>query len=283
MINIFGCGFVGGEFAKQFPNNVIINGREDLVPKSNKILYFISTVDNYNIYDNPHLDIDTNLSILISVLENCKNLYGNEFEFNFVSSWFVYGKVPFPAKEDSTCNPQGFYSITKRCAEQLLMSYCSTFHIPYRILRLANVIGVGDQKVSKKKNALQYMIKQLVLGEEISLYEGKILRDLIDVRDVAKALDLILSTGNLNEVYNVGNGIGYSFEDIVYEIQRLKGRGKIKRIPIPEFHKTIQVKDFFLDTSKIKELGYYPSFDIMNTLSEIADKYEILFRDSGIQ
>ena len=282
MINIFGCGFLGGEFANQLPDRVIVNSRNDLIPKSNKILYFISTVDNYNIYDNPHLDIDTNLSLLISVLENCKNLYGNEFEFNFVSSWFVYGKVPFPAREDSVCNPQGFYSITKRCAEQLLMSYCSTFHIPYRILRMANIIGIDDKKVSKKKNALQYMIKQLILNEEVSLYEGKILRDLIDVRDAARALDLVLSKGNLNEVYNIGNGIGYSFEEIVYKIQELKGRGNIKRIPIPEFHKTIQAKDFFLDTSKLDSLGYSPSFDVMNTLVEIANKYEIFFRDSGI-
>lgn len=272
MINLFGNGFVGKEFASQFPT--IVNSRDDMVPQTNKILYTISTVDNYNIYDNPHLDIDTNLSLLISVLENCKNVYGTEFEFNFVSSWFVYGKVPFPAKEDSPCNPRGFYSITKRCAEQLLISYCSTFHIPYRILRLANVIGLGDQKVSKKKNALQYMIRELVQDREVSLYEGKILRDLIDVRDVAMAIHLILSEGNLNEIFNVGNGIGYSFEEIVYKVQALKGKGHIKRIPIPEFHKTIQTPDFYLDTSKLSSLGYEPAFDVITTLMEIADEYE---------
>lgn len=276
MINLFGCGFVGGEFANQFQDNVIVNDRNDIVPKTNKILYTISTVDNYNIYDNPHLDIDTNLSLLISTLENCKSLYGNEFEFNFVSSWFVYGKVPFPAKEDSVCSPQGFYSITKRCAEQLLISYCSTFHIPYRILRLANVIGIGDKKVSKKKNALQYMISQIVQDKEISLYEGQILRDLIDVRDVTQALDLVLSKGSLDEIYNVGNGVGYSFEKIMYEIQARKGKGRITRIPIPEFHKTIQTKDFYLDTSKLRSLGYSPQFDILETLLEIADVYEEL-------
>ena len=45
--------------------------------------------------------------------------------FNFISSWFVYGKnneIPF--REDySQCNPTGFYSITKYCAEQLFKLY----------------------------------------------------------------------------------------------------------------------------------------------------------------
>src|SRR3990167_7803807 len=136
IINVFGKGFIGGEFCGRY--GVISNGRDDYYPKSPKILYFISTVDNYNIHTNPHLDIDTNLSLLIDVLENCRKEYGNEFEFNFISSWFVYGKVEIPAREDSPCFPTGFYSITKRCAEQLLISYCQTCNIPYRILRMSN-------------------------------------------------------------------------------------------------------------------------------------------------
>lgn len=279
-INVFGVGFIGGEFCKSFPDDVVINKRDDYIPQSSKILYFISTIDNYNINTNPHLDIDTNLTLLIDVLENCRAKYGNEFEFNFISSWFVYGKTDMPAREDSVCNPAGFYSITKRCAEQLLISYCTTFGIKYRILRMSNVIGVGDKKVSKKKNALQYMISQLVRGEEVSLYEGKILRDLIDVRDAAQAIYKVITDGNLNEIYNVGNGVGYSFEEIVYKVQEYLGTGTIKRIPIPEFHKLVQVKDMYLDTSKLQSLGYTPKYDIDEAVLEIAKNYEILFRNS---
>lgn len=270
-INVFGKGFIGGEFCNRY--EVIANERNDYYPKSPKILYFISTVDNYNIHTNPHLDIDTNLSLLIDVLENCRKEYGNEFEFNFISSWFVYGKVEIPAREDSICLPTGFYSITKRCAEQLLMSYCQTYNIPYRILRMSNVIGVNDQKVSKKKNALQYMIQQLVRGEEVSLYEGKILRDLIDVRDAADAIYCAIVYGNLNEIYNIGNGIGYSFEEIVYDMQKYLGTGSIKRIPIPEFHKLVQAKDFFLDVSKLHSLEFESEYDVFDTVKGIADYY----------
>lgn len=271
-INVMGNGFVGGEFSSQY--SVIVNDRNDYVPQTPKILYFISTVDNYNVHTNPHLDIDTNLTTLITTLENCREKYGSEFEFNFISSWFVYGKTEIPAKETYTCFPSGFYSITKRCAEQLLISYCETYKIKYRILRLSNIIGKADKKVSKKKNALQYMVQQLIAGETVNLYEGRILRDLMDVRDAANAINLVITSGNLNEIYNVGNGIGYSFEEIVYKVQEYLGTGNIVRVPIPEFHKLVQAKDFYLDTSKLQSLGYFPKYNTMESILEIAKGYK---------
>lgn len=273
MINVFGAGFVGGEFARRYSDEVVTNSRDDFSPKTSKMLYFISTVDNYNIHTDPYLDIETNLILLIRTLENARNLFGNQFEFNFVSSWFVYGNTDFPATEDSACYPSGFYSITKRCAEQLLISYCQTYDIRYRILRMAGVLGVGDRKVSKKKNALQYMIRQLSHGEIVSLYEGKIIRDLIDVRDAAKALYLAISFGDVDSIYNIGNGYGYSMEDIVYEIQRHLQSGTIQRVPVPEFHKKVQVRDMYMDNSKLVSLGYVPDYDIYQTCLEIADAY----------
>lgn len=274
-INVFGKGFVGGEFCDRYYS--IVNDRNDYYPKSPKILYFISTVDNYNIHTNPHLDINTNLSLLIDVLENAREEFGNDVEFNFISSWFVYGKTDIPAREDSVCNPTGFYSITKRCAEQLLISYCQTYNISYRILRMSNVIGVNDLKVSKKKNALQYMISQLVKGETVNLYEGKILRDLMDVQDAADAIYHVITYGNLNEIYNIGNGIGYSVEEIIYKVQKYLGTGDIVRIPIPEFHKLVQAKDFYLDVSKLHALGFQSVCDINDTVVEIVDHYKEVY------
>ena len=42
-----------------------------------------------------------------------------------------------------------------------LISYCKTYNINYRILRLGNVVGVGDLGVSKEKNALQYLVDKI--------------------------------------------------------------------------------------------------------------------------
>ena len=108
------------------------------------------SVDNYNVFKDITLDVETNLKVLCEVLENCKK---EGIVFNFVSSWFVYGDVPLPAREEYYCKPTGFYSITKKAAEDLIISFCKTFGTEYRILRLCNVLGRGDGKVSAKKNA----------------------------------------------------------------------------------------------------------------------------------
>ena len=148
MISLYGgSGFVGGEFQRMYDSCIEIpyDKRE---PKSNKILYFISTVDNYNVHENITLDVDTNLHVLCEVLDYCRS---KDIEFNFISSWFVYGKTSLPARENGLCNPTGFYSITKKCAEDLLVSFCNTYGVKYRILRLCNVLGLGDKKASRKK------------------------------------------------------------------------------------------------------------------------------------
>lgn len=271
-VNLFGSGFVGSEFARQNPDT-IVNDRNDLTPKSDTILYTISTIDNYNVFTNPYLDIETNLTTLVRVLENARHL-GN-FTFNFVSSWFVYGKISPPASEETPCNPTGFYSVTKRAAEQLLISYCETFKANYRILRLPNVLGVTDGKVSKKKNAIQYMIRELANGRDVNLYNGNPQRDFMDVRDVARAIKTVLEKGELNSVYNIGNGVGWSIGQLLNDARSvLSTPGNINGMEVPEFHKTVQAEVMYMDVSKLRSLGFKSLYKIPDTIKEIARHYE---------
>jgi nucleoside-diphosphate-sugar epimerase len=267
MINVLGGGgFVGGRYC-ELTSNIIQNTRSDYTTKTNDVLYFISTVDNYNVHTDPFLDIDTNLTTLVKTLQSCRE--GDTF--NFISSWFVYGDVELPAKEDSYCNPKGFYSITKRTAEQLLISYCETFGIKWRILRLGNVVGKGDMKVSKKKNALQYLINEIREGREINLYEGgDLYRDYIHVDDAVQAINLVLENGPVGEIYNIGNGEKvYLKESLEYVKNRLNSTSKFNSIDIVPFHKTVQTKNMVLDISKIKSLGYVPKYNTYQLLDSL--------------
>ena len=267
-VQVFGgSGFVGSEFVKQNPD-CIVNARDDYRIKSDNILYMISTVTNYNVKTDPYVDIDTNLSTLMRVLEQCKDL---DLTFNFVSSWFVYGETEMPATEESNCYPNGFYSITKRCAEQLLISYCETFGIKYRILRLANVAGSGDKKASPQKNALQHMINELKAGRDVNVYDGgNLYRDYIHVSDAARAIKLIMEKGEINTIYNVGNGQPLLFKDMIeYAKELIGGEGKLVPIEIPDFHRTVQVRSMWMLSDKLKSLGYAPNYDMKAIIEDM--------------
>ena len=275
MISIYGgTGFVGSNYYEKYKDKSILVKRNVRKPKSENILYFISTIHNYHVFDDPYKDIDTNLRILIETLEECKKLSetsGNKVTFNFISSWFVYGETELPAHEESVCKPKGFYSITKKCAEDLIESYCKTFNMNYRIMRLCNVYGTGDSKSSKKKNALQYMIDNLKKNDSINLYEGgNVFRDYMHVKDVCDAINLIIEKGNLNEVYNISSGKKYYLKDIISSCSKiLKSSSEIRSIPTPDFHKIVQVKNMYLDNKKLLSLGFKQKITIEEGIKEL--------------
>jgi nucleoside-diphosphate-sugar epimerase len=269
MLSIFGgTGFVGSYFCKNTTKEYKLIPRESRQPISDEILYMISTTHNYHVFDDLHKDIDTNLSTLVDVL---KNLTPGKSVFNFVSSWFVYGDTELPAKETSHCHPKGFYSITKKAAEELIVSYCEVFGINYRILRLCNVYGPGDKGASKQKNALQFLIEKMKKNEEISLYyNGEFYRDYMHATDVARALDLCLKEAPMNQVINIGSGEKILFNDVIkIAYKKTESSSKLTPVAPAAFHQVVQVKDFYMNTDKLKALGFKPSIPLKEGIEEL--------------
>ena len=271
MLNVYGStGFIGSRFSRCYPDCISYSQkRQERKPRSeDDILYFISTVDNYNIKGDITLDVETNLKVLCEVLDHCRE---SKRTFNFISSWFVYGESELPAKETSTCNPTGFYSITKKCAEDLLISFCKTYDMNYRILRLSNVMGGGDGKVSAKKNALSYMIDLLRKDEDVYLYDnGTPLRDIMHVDDICEAINLVCDKGKVNEIYNIGSGHPTRINDIISLAKHyLNSRSKIKSREAPDFHKLVQAKDFYLDVTKLRSLGFKKRISTSEIVKEL--------------
>lgn len=271
MLSLFGNGFIGHRYYElnNLNNDIYIEPRESNNPTHDNILYLISTTHNYHIYSNINIDIDTNLKKLVAVLENCKNR--ENLIFNFISSWFVYGNIKPPFREDDLCAPKGFYSITKKTAEDLLISFCSTFNIKYRIFRLANVYGNGDKHISKQKNALQYLINEIKLNHDIDLYYGgDFYRDYIYVDDVCAAMKFLMKHAPVNEIYNIGNGRPIKFLELMNYVKNKYNSSSIfNPILPPVFHKNVQVRDAYLDIRKLENLGYFNNIDIWKGLDKI--------------
>ena len=275
-ISVFGAGgFVGNNFCTMFPNKTIKMNRESLVSCTPELIWLISTTDNYNVFSNVHLDIDTNLSLFVDALESSKKFYGNSLVVNLVSSWFVYSDKEIPALESSCCNPKGFYGSTALCRENLLISYCNTFGMSYRIFRLANVLGIGDNKISKKKNALQFFVREIVNNRPVELYyPDRTVRDYISVDDVCSAINLIISFDKTkNHIYNIGNEVPIKFKDCIDYVVHRTGNNPVKEVERSEFHKAVQIDTMYLNNSKIKNLGYKQTKIIWQILDELIDYY----------
>lgn len=276
-ISIFGStGFIGSRFTEMYKTNTIRIPRTQTTAETDNVLYLISTVDNYNIHDDLHVDIDTNLTMLMNVLEANKNK--KNLVFNFVSSWFVYGQnVDMPFHEEKTvCNPTGFYSITKYCAEQMLICFCNTFNIKYRIFRLANVVGEGDKKISRKKNALQFLIKETVNNRDLHLYYGgDVIRDYIYVDDVCAAIALCINTAPTNQIINIGSGTPYKFLDIIEKtVEKTNSFSRVINIEPSTFHNLVQVRHSYLNNSKLKSYGFKPQYNMDNIIDKLINFYK---------
>lgn len=258
MVSVFGStGFIGSHFLMKSKLRTIPIPRSKLSPQSKDILFLVGTVDNYNVFENVNIDIDTNLKLVVNTLETSRKIYP-DLIFNYISTWFVYGPGETPYKENQNCNPKGFYSITKYAAELLLRSFCETYSLNYRIIRLGNVLGPGDKKASLRKNAVQYMADKIVMGEDINLYNGgDLLRDFIHVDDVVKGLDLILEKGPVNEIFNLASGVGLNIGHLLGKLKILtRSSSVLHHVETPRFHNLVQARDSVLDISKIKQLGF---------------------------
>ena len=133
------------------------------------------------------------------------------------------------------------------------------------------MLGVGDGKASSKKNALSYMVSLLKNNEDVYLYDdGTPIRDVMHVDDVCRAIKLICDTGNINEIYNVGSGQPTTIGDIINTAKEyLNSSSQVKYKEAPEFHKLVQTKDFWFDTTKLKNLGFEQTIPIEKIIEEL--------------
>lgn len=269
-ISVFGStGFIGSKWMEMYSDISDAEDRDSVNPINDNIIYFRATNSNYNVFSNLNLDVDTNLKLLTETFKNV-NINSN---FTLISSWFVYGKNNLRMNyEDSPCDPKGFYSITKYTQEQLLESFAKTFDINYKILRLCNVIG-GDSGASSKKNAIEFLINQLKLNEDINVYKGDNYRNYLHVEDVCRAINLVHNFGRINDTYNIGSTESTKLIDVIdYCRTLLNSKSKLNFIDAPKFHTQVQTKNFHMDTTKLKNLGFEPIHNLTDTLKQLCLK-----------
>ncbi len=201
----------------------------------------------------------------------------------FSSSAAVYGN-PFrvPIEEDDPAIPINPYGETKFIFEKILED-CKVAHgLQYISLRYFNAAGahsdglIGEDHHPEThlipnvlRALLQKSAKVSIFGTDYDTPDGTCIRDYIHIVDIAEAHILALEAlyaGEGDEVFNLGNGNGFSVRQIIQMACQVTGR----TIPVVESQRRPGDPPILVASSeKIrKRLGWAPRY---GTLEEIID------------
>jgi len=122
----------------------------------------------------------------------------------------MYGAPDSPGTEDGPVFPLTPYGRHKLGLE----SVCATSGARWLVLRLAHIVGPGQQP----HQLLPSLTRQLVSGQ-ITIYRDAS-RDLLGVRDMLAMLDALLTRGVHDEIVNLATGRPEPVEHIVDELER---------------------------------------------------------------
>ena len=134
--------------------------------------------------------------------------------YHQVSTDEVYGSLGATGyfTEQTPVCPHSPYSASKTSADQFVMAYRDTYHMPVSITRCSN--NYGPYHFPEK--LIPLIINNILEGKKLPVYgEGENIRDWLYVEDHCKAIDMVVREGKEGEVYNVGGHNEMTNIDIV--------------------------------------------------------------------
>jgi GDP-4-dehydro-6-deoxy-D-mannose reductase len=96
-------------------------------------------------------------------------------------------------------------------------------------------------------------------------------RDLLDVRDVARAYRLLLTEGTPGEAYNVARGEGASLAEVFARLAALIGTAAVPAAD-PALVRPADIPHLVGDSTKLRRAtGWAPTISFDRTLQELVD------------
>ncbi|HAU30890.1 MAG TPA: UDP-glucose 4-epimerase GalE [Desulfotomaculum sp.] len=165
----------------------------------------------------------------------------------FSSTAAVYGEpAEIPILEDNPTIPANTYGATKLALESAMNWYSRAYGLRCVSLRYFNAAGADpDGELGEDHNPETHLIPLVLrtaLGQapEIKIFgsnyptpDGTCVRDYIHVTDLAAAHILAveaLANGAKTNTYNLGNGFGYSVQEVIRTAEEVTGRELNKQI-----------------------------------------------------
>ena len=248
----------------------LITGYKQAVPK--EAVFYQGDIRDYNFLNNlfktEKIDAVIHFAAFSLVGESVtnplkyyeNNLYGtkvllqamidnNVDKIVFSSTAATYGEpenIPI-LESDRTC-PTNPYGETKLAMEKMMKWSANAYQLRYVSLRYFNACGAHKSgKLGEAHNPESHLIPlvfQVPNGkrESVSIYgtdydtpDGTSIRDYIHVTDLAEAHILAveyLMKGGESNVFNLGNGVGYSVREVIETARKVTGH-PIPAVEIP--------------------------------------------------
>ncbi len=200
----------------------------------------------------------------------------------FSSTAAVYGSpVEIPIKETHQLKPINPYGKSKLLVEEYLKSQDD---INYVIFRYFNASGDDpDCEIGELHEPETHLIPLIldaalgrrdsisVFGDDYDTEDGSCVRDYIHVNDIANAhIEGLryLENGGENNVFNIGNGRGFSVKEVISVVKKVTG----KDFPVNiEGRRPGDPGTLVADSNKIHEvLGWTPEYDTLESIIETA-------------
>jgi GDP-4-dehydro-6-deoxy-D-mannose reductase len=222
----------------------------------------------------PYETIEINVLGSQNILEAARRFSPNA-KVILLSSSDVYGHgsglLDIMRVESDPYLPRTPFASSKSCMELIGKQYFHTWNSHVVIARPFNFAGPAQNRSFVLSNIADQIIKiQHHYGEPV-LYTGNldVSRDVVDVRDVARALILIMGSSPPGEIYNICSGKISTIRELVEEMINIAGIDvEIRRDPNRE--RSYDQPLLMGNPEKLmRNTGWKPIIDIHDTLSDI--------------
>jgi UDP-glucose 4-epimerase len=210
-------------------------------------------------------------------------------KFIFSSTAATFGEPQYtPIDERHPQQPINPYGRSKRMIEQVLADYDAAYGLKSVCLRYFNAAGADPEGQLGERHEPETHLIPLVLqaasgrrphisvfGRDYDTPDGTCIRDYVHIADLCEAHWLALQSlmnGEPSQAYNLGNGNGFSVQEVIDTAEAVTGR-KIAVVDAPrrEGDPARLVADATLAR---KQLGWQPQYADLATIIEHAWKWE---------
>jgi UDP-glucose 4-epimerase len=210
--------------------------------------------------------------------------------FIFSSTAATFGEPQYtPIDERHPQQPINPYGRSKRMIEEVLADYDAAYGLKSVCLRYFNAAGADPEGQLGERHEPETHLIPLVLqvasgrrphisvfGRDYDTPDGTCIRDYVHIADLCEAHWLALQSlmnGGPSQAYNLGNGHGFSVQEVIDTAEAVTGR-KIAVVNAPrrEGDPARLVADATLAR---KQLGWQPQYADLATIIAHAWKWEI--------